>query len=116
MKNVMIINGHRAVIEFDPESGSFRGEFLNLNGGADFRGDSVEALEREGAISLQTFLDVCAEKGIAPVRNYSGKFQLRLPASLHAEVAEAAAALGMSLNQFVQEVLENELRGMHSAA
>ena len=36
MKNVMEINGVKAVIAFDPEINMFRGEFVGLNGGADF--------------------------------------------------------------------------------
>ncbi|MDP3977600.1 MAG: type II toxin-antitoxin system HicB family antitoxin [Pseudomonas sp.] len=116
MNNVMIIDGHRAVIQFDPELGMFRGEFINLNGGADFYADSVAALKQEGATSLRVFLEVCAEKGIEPLKHYSGKFQLRLPEDLHAEVAETAASLGVSLNQFVQQVLENEVKILHATA
>jgi len=36
MMNVMEINGVKAVIAFDPEINLFRGEFVGLNGGADF--------------------------------------------------------------------------------
>ena len=36
MKNIMEIDGHKAVISFDPDIGMFRGEFLGLSGGADF--------------------------------------------------------------------------------
>lgn len=112
MYNIMIIDGHRAVIQYDPEVGTFRGEFINLNGGADFHADSVSALKTEGAESLRVFLQVCAEEGIEPVKCYSGKFQLRLPETLHAQVTEAAAALGVSINQFVQRSLEHELKAV----
>ena len=37
----------------------FRGEFTGLNGGADFYADSVEALRKEGQISLNIFLEEC---------------------------------------------------------
>lgn len=36
---------------------------------------------------------------------YSGKFIVRLPRSLHRELAEAAAREGMSLNSYVMELL-----------
>ena len=62
----MTIGGHRAVSQFDPETGMFRSEFLGLNGGADFYADSVAGLQREGEASLRTFLDLCREKGIEP--------------------------------------------------
>ncbi|MBB2156644.1 type II toxin-antitoxin system HicB family antitoxin [Gluconacetobacter diazotrophicus] len=105
MNNVMTIGGHRAVVQFDPEIGMFRGEFVGLSGGADFYADSVAGLQREGETSLRVFLEMCAEKGIDPVRHYSGKFQVRVNEELHARAAEAAAARGVSLNQFVQDAI-----------
>jgi predicted HicB family RNase H-like nuclease len=64
MKNVIEIDGYKAVVAFDPEVGMLRGEFLGLNGGADFLAGDVEGLFREGRVSLEVFLDMCAEKGI----------------------------------------------------
>ena len=49
MNNIMTIEGHRAVITFDPDSGMFRGEFTGLSGGADFYATDVKGLKREGA-------------------------------------------------------------------
>ncbi|AXY22853.1 type II toxin-antitoxin system HicB family antitoxin [Komagataeibacter saccharivorans] len=106
MNNMMEIGSHRAVIQFDPEIGMFRGEFLGLNGGADFYADSVEGLRTEGEISLRVFLDMCEAKGIAPTKRYSGKFQVRLSPDVHARAAEIAAARGVSLNRLVQDALE----------
>lgn len=53
MKNTMIIGGQQAVISYDPDIEMFRGEFVGLDGGADFYSDSVEGLRREGEISLK---------------------------------------------------------------
>ena len=36
MNNVMIIDGHKAVIQYDLETDVLRGEFIGLNDGADF--------------------------------------------------------------------------------
>ena len=69
--DVMTIGGHRAVIQLDPETGMFRGEFLGLNGGADFHADSIAGLRREGEASLRIFLDLCREKGIELARRQS---------------------------------------------
>jgi predicted HicB family RNase H-like nuclease len=59
MINQMTIDGVKAVITYDSEIEMFRGEFLGLNGGADFYAQDAEGLRREGAISLQVFLDAC---------------------------------------------------------
>ena len=66
MMNILKIQGHNAVVKYDPELDMFRGEFLGLNGGADFYAASIEELKKEGRISLQTFLDMCKEEGIEP--------------------------------------------------
>lgn len=67
MNNVMTFeDGYKAVIAYDPKIEMFRGEFVGLNGAADFYAADLEGLKREGKTSLEVFLEVCAEKGIAP--------------------------------------------------
>jgi predicted HicB family RNase H-like nuclease len=105
MNNVMTISGYRAVIAFDPEISMFRGEFLGLNGGADFYAADVEGLRREGETSLRVFLQACEQRGIDPHKHYSGKFVLRLDPADHEAAAIAAAAHGQSLNQWAVETL-----------
>ena len=62
----MDINNHRAVVTYDPDTDMLRGEFLGLNGGADFYASDIPRLKAEGANSLAAFLDVCEENGIDP--------------------------------------------------
>ena len=111
MFNVITIDGHKAVVSFDPDIEMFRGEFIGLNGGADFYASDVAGLMREGAVSLRTFMEVCAERGIEPRKNFSGKFALRLSSQTHEAAALAAAAHGMSLNQWAADVLEQAACG-----
>jgi len=66
MNNVMTIDGYQAVIAFDPEISLFRGEFLGLNGGADFYAADVNGLRLEGEKSLRVFLAACQQRGIDP--------------------------------------------------
>jgi predicted HicB family RNase H-like nuclease len=109
MNNIMQIEGHKAIISYDPDLNQFRGEFTGLNGGADFYAGSVKALKAEGTQSLHAFLATCKERGIEPYKNFSGKFVVRVPAGLHARITEAANASGVSLNQWVQNALEHEI-------
>lgn len=110
MINTMNIDGQQAVIVFDPELDMFRGEFIGLNGGADFYSCDVKGLHREGAISLRVFLETCAEKGIEPRKNFSGKFVLRVDPEIHQAAALAAAAHGQSLNQWIAEAIKSSTR------
>jgi predicted HicB family RNase H-like nuclease len=104
--NIMKVEGHKARIEYDPEMDMFRGEILGLNGGADFYGKTPSELRKEFKKSLNVFFNVCKEKGIEPYKDYSGKFNLRISPSLHAEIATRAAAEGKSINQWVAETLD----------
>lgn len=105
MKNIIEINGYKAIVTYDPDIEMFRGEFIGLNGGADFYAKDVKGLKNEGAISLKVFLEMCDEDGVEPKRAYSGRFNLRVSSNLHEEISSAAAAEGKSLNQWVAETL-----------
>lgn len=82
----MTINGVKAVITYDPDIDLFRGE-----------------------ISLRVFMEACQEDGVEPFKAFSGKFNVRIPAELHAEIVSAAAANGKSLNQWISETLSREV-------
>jgi predicted HicB family RNase H-like nuclease len=101
MNNVIEIAGERAVVTFDPEIQMLRGEFVGLNGGADFYAESVHELVEEGRKSLSVFLEMCKEKGIEPNRKFSGRFNVRLDPHDHAAAVIAAAAAGKSLNEWI---------------
>ncbi len=60
----MILDGYHARVEYDAAIDRFRGEILDLNGGADFYGKDPEELRQEFRLSLATYLEVCAEQGI----------------------------------------------------
>jgi len=63
MMNTIEINGYRAVVHYDPDIDMLRGEFVGLNGGADFYAKDIDGLRKEGEISLRVFLEMCQEEG-----------------------------------------------------
>ena len=107
--NMMTQNGYKAKIEYDPDIDMFRGEILGLNGGADFYGETPAELKAEFKKSLETFLEVCKEKGISPKKQYSGRFNLRIPPKLHSDIVAKAATENKSINQWVAEKLEQSV-------
>jgi len=107
--NMMEVDGYKAKIEYDPDLDQFRGEILGLNGSADFYGKSPSSLRKEFKNSLNVFLEVCEEKGINPKKEYSGKFNLRIPPRLHCEIAARATVEHKSINQLVSEILKRSV-------
>ena len=60
--------------------------------------------------AMRLWIGMCMEQGRPvpeprPAEEYSGKFVVRLPRSLHRELAEAAEREGVSLNQWVNVAL-----------
>jgi len=48
---------------------------------------------------------------VNPFKTFPGRFNVRIPAELHASVVSAATAQGKSLNQWISEALEREVIG-----
>ena len=110
MRNIIDVDGHKAIVSFDPEVEMLRGEFLGLTGGADFYASSVEGLMIEGRKSLDVYLELCREKNIEPFKSFSGRFNVRLDPALHEAAAVAAASESKSLNDWVSDAIENAAR------
>ena len=113
MMNVMDISGVKAVIAFDPEIAMFRGEFVGLNGGADFYATDIEGLRREGAASLKVFFEMCAEEGVSPYKKTTGRFNLRLPQDIHDKAVTMAKASGKSVNAWIADIIR-QADGIHA--
>ncbi|MBK6742098.1 MAG: type II toxin-antitoxin system HicB family antitoxin [Hydrogenophilales bacterium] len=90
--NIMDIDGNKAAIAYDPDINLFRGEFIELNSGADFYGADVETLRKEGETSLRIYLKMCQEQGIEPRCTISGQSNMRIQPELNAKRAQEAAA------------------------
>ncbi|EIC23750.1 type II toxin-antitoxin system HicB family antitoxin [Thiorhodovibrio frisius] len=102
---LMTIQGYPAVIAYDPEIKLFRGEFLGLNGGADFYAKDLDALREEGELSLKVFLDACAEDGVKPRKSTSSELSLHLDPAVHEAAVMAAAAQGQNLDQWAADAI-----------
>jgi predicted HicB family RNase H-like nuclease len=109
MNNIMTFGNYTASIVYDPDIEMFRGEFIDINGGADFYARDIDGLKREGQISLDMFIDMCKKDGAEPRRKTSGKFALRLPAQVYQKASIAAKSENKSLNAWISERVSEAL-------
>ncbi len=105
MMNVLEINGVKAVIAFDPDINMFRGEFVGLNGSADFYATDIAGLRHEGETSLRVFMEMCAEDGVSPYKKTSNRFNVRLPQDLQIKAVTLAKASGKSVNAWIADII-----------
>jgi predicted HicB family RNase H-like nuclease len=64
----MRYKGYTAHVERDPEDGVFHGWLDNIEDIITFEADNLEDLEREFRISVDDYLEWCAEDGVEPNR------------------------------------------------
>lgn len=106
LKDYMKLPYTRMVHEIDDESGHyFYGQILELDG-CQSTGDTIEELYKNLNEALEGYLEVKIENGLPipkpeNVEGYSGKFNVRLPKSLHQRLAIEADREGVSLNTLV---------------
>jgi len=111
MNTPMIYNGYSAIIEFENECESFRGEVLDINDTITFYANSAEKLKEAMKDAIDDYLEHCAEIGKTPAKPYSGKISVRMATNLHKLAANAATMRGKSINSFIIECIEKEIFG-----
>ena len=106
LKDYMKLPYTRMVHEIEEERGHyFYGQILELDG-CQSTGDTVEELYENLNEALEGYLEVKIENGLPipkpeNVEGYSGKFNVRLPKSLHQRLVIEAYREGVSLNTLV---------------
>lgn len=100
----------------DEEDGGLAARVVELPGCLT-QGDTFEELGEMIEDAMRGWIEVCLEDGIPipeprPVEDYSGKFVVRVPRSLHRELVEAAERDCVSLNSFINAALARALGSM----
>lgn len=106
MKNVMVLKGYYALVEFDGRDNLFFGRILGIDDIITFHGGNVSDLRTAFEESISDYLSTCKKHGKKPQKPYSGQLMFRVPPEVHAAVTIAAKASGKSLNQWATEVLK----------
>lgn len=105
LKEYMKLPYTRIIQEMNDESGHYYyGKILELDG-CQSSADTVNELYESLNETMEGYLEIKLEKGhdipLPLVENeYSGKFVVRLPKSLHQRLALEAEKEGISLNQY----------------
>ena len=103
--------GYVGVFEFDEELDQFHGFVVNTQDVISFYGSSVEELKAELKASVEEYLLFCAEKGRDPEKPFSGNLSIRTSPDIHRRIAMQAARRRVSMNSFVESILEQAVSG-----
>ena len=98
--------GYTATLDIDQEANVFHGRVIGAHSVLTFEGETLEELRQAFADTVADYRDWCHERGVEPEKAYSGMLSLRITPDLHRRVAEKAAEAGESVNQFIEDRLE----------
>lgn len=106
MSKMLEYKGYHATVSFDAEDELFIGEVFGLNDTLAFHGRSVDELVASFHSCIENYVQMCAEMGVEPEKEYKGSFNVRIQPELHRRAALAATSMGMTLNQYVTQAIE----------
>jgi predicted HicB family RNase H-like nuclease len=106
MKNTLDYKGYHGSVEYSSEDRILHGRVLGIRSMVTYEGRDAESIEQDFRESVDAYLDLCKRHGIAPEKEYSGLFQVRVSPETHRSLAAKAEASGKKLNTIVTEALE----------
>lgn len=111
MKNqTMNYKGYFATIEYSDDDKLFWGKVLGVEDSITFQGYTVDELRKDFNEALDGYLDLCKRIGKDPKKSFKGSFNVRISPELHREASHKAASQGKTLNEFVAESIEYNVK------
>ena len=97
--------GYLGSIEASVEDGILFGKLVFISALVNYEGETVPELKAAFEVAVDDYLATCTEKGYEPETPCKGSFNVRVGHELHLAVAVKAKELGVSLNDFVRNAL-----------
>ena len=110
MKDVLTYKEFIGVVHFSSKDDMFYGKIEGINDLVTFEGKSVSELKNSFKEAVEDYIELCKKVNKEPLKSFKGTFNIRLTPELHKKVFNYATLEGISLNQFVQKAIENELK------
>src|SRR5690606_34532750 len=111
MKNALEYKGYSGTVEFSATDEVFYGKLNGIRDVVTFEADSVSKLKKAFKEAVDDYIQTCQKTGKNPDKEFKGSFNVRIKPKIHRLAVMKSASLNISLNQFVERVLEKEVSG-----
>ena len=109
MKDVLTYKDYIGSVHFNAEDEVFFGKIEGIEDLVTFEGKSVQELKTSFEEAVADYIDLCQKHSKELEKSYKGSFNVRISPDLHRKIKRTAIKRSMSLNQFIQKAVEDEL-------
>ncbi len=111
MSSVIEYNDYIGSVEYSHEDRCFFGKIEMIDDLVTFEATTVDELEINFKNVVDEYIETCKQLGREPQKAYKGVFNVRIEPSLHKKIYKEALSAGMSLNAFINKVLDSSVQG-----
>ena len=103
--------GYKGSVEYSKDDNCLCGKVLGLGTKVLilYEGNTLDELKHDFKNGIDSYLEGCQADGVNPIKPFSGKLNLRMTSDLHSRVAAFAANAGITINDFINKAIINEL-------
>lgn len=109
MKDFIVYKEYLGSVHFNAEDEVFFGKIEGIDDLISFEGKSVDGLKKAFQEAVNDYLQICKDTNKNCEKSYKGSFNVRIPSEIHKKAKRLAMMKGISLNQFVQNAVEQEV-------
>ena len=103
--------GYTGSVEYSEEDNCLYGKVQGMSKDCiTYEGADVNELRRDFEGAVDDYLVSCQQRGQEPRKPYSGLVHLRLKPEVHSTIAEMAQEEGITVNAFISQTLEREVK------
>lgn len=109
MKDVLKYKDFIGTVHYSTDDDVFFGKLEGIDDLITFEGNDVDQLKKSFQEAVEDYLEICESLGKAPHKSFKGTFNVRIKPNLHKQAAYKSVELGLSLNQFVEQAINDKL-------
>ena len=109
MKDILQYKDFIGSVHFNADDEIFFGKVEGIDDLVSFEGNTVSELKKAFEEAVDDYVVICKENGKKIEKSYKGSFNVRITPEIHKKAKLLSVMQGISLNQFIQKAVEEEV-------
>ena len=106
--------GYKGSVEYSKVDNCLFGKVLGMNKDCiTYEGNTIDELNADFRGGIDDYIAGCVADGIKPRKPYSGSLNIRISPDIHSKIASLAKDAGVSINGYIKNALENQIKLAH---